>query len=44
MNNSKFEHGNFPNESLEQENHPKHVFGVGWYSGLEEIWIKIKNI
>ena len=27
--NSKFNHGNFSDESLDQENHFKHVFGVG---------------
>ena len=27
--NSKFERGNLPNESLDQEEHLKHVFGVG---------------
>ena len=26
--NFKFEYGNFPNESLDQEQHFKHVFGV----------------
>ena len=28
-NNSKFDHGNFSDERLDQENHFKHVFGVG---------------
>ena len=27
--NSKFEGGNLPNESIDQEKHFKHVFGVG---------------
>ena len=42
--NSKFERGNLPNESSDQEKHFKHVFevGVGWE--FEKIWIKIKNI
>ena len=43
-NNSEFEHGNFSNESLDQEKHFKHVFevGVGWE--FEKLLIKIKNI
>ena len=42
--NSKFERGNFANESSDKEKHFKHVFqvGVGWE--LEKIRIKIKNI
>ena len=44
MKNLKFEYGNLPNESLDQEKHFKHVFevGVGWE--FEKTWIKIKNI
>ena len=29
MKNLKYDYGNFPNENLGQENHFKHVFGVG---------------
>ena len=37
-------YGNFPNESLGQEEHTKRVFGVGVAGEFEKIWSKIKNI
>ena len=43
-NNSEFEHGNFSNESLGQDKHFKHVFGVGVGWEFEKTWIKMKNI
>ncbi len=44
MKNLKFEYENFPNESLGQVKHFKHVFGVGVGWEFEKMWIKIKNI
>ena len=44
MKNLKYEYGNLPNESLGQEKHFKHVFGVGVGWEFEKMWIKIKNI
>ena len=44
MKNLKFEYGNFPNESLGQGKHFKHIFGVGVGWEFEKMWIKIKNI
>ena len=44
MKNLKFEYENFPNESLGQEKHFKHVFGVGVGWEFAKVWIKIKNI
>ena len=40
--NSKFNH--FSDESLDQEKHFKHVFGVGVGWEFEKMWMKIKNI
>ena len=44
MRTSRLKFGNFPDESLDQEKHFKHVFevGVGWE--FEKIRIKIKHI
>ena len=44
MKSLKFEYENFPNESLGQVKHFKHVFGVGVGWEFEKMWIKIKNI
>ena len=44
MKNLKFKYGNFPNESLGQEEHFKHVFGVGVGWEFAKMWIEIKNI
>ena len=34
--NLKFEYGNFPNESLGQEKHLKHVFGGGNLRNMDQ--------
>ena len=44
MKNLKFEYENFPNESLGQVKHFKHVYGVGVGWEFEKMWIKIKTI
>ena len=44
MKNLKYVYGNFQNDSLGQEKHFKHVFGVGVGLEYERIWIIIKNI
>ena len=44
MKNLKFEYENFPNESLGQVKHFKHVFGVGVGWEFVKMWIKIKKI
>ena len=44
MKNSQFEHGNFPNESLDQGKHFRHIFEGGVGLEFEKMWIKVKNI
>ena len=44
MKNFKFEYENFPNQSLGQVKHFKHVFVVGVRWEFAKMWIKIKNI
>ena len=41
MKNSKFGYGNFPNESLDQAKHFKHVFGARVGLKFEKMWMKM---